>query len=370
MAFKTNGEVMSRIFWISVWALSAWISPARAQSSAEVLLSTDNAYNPIPSPDGKLIAYVRTGWNPQRGTGGVGRSNLISEVAVISADGNLVTKSAIAEAFISGWTPDGTRLVCYRDWSYFLVSLDGKRTAEGQIPEVAGVQTPFNRPEWVSYSPSLAAIVWSHMVDSTHWTIENPDRTLVSTGSPIGVRAIPSPNGRYVAVYGEYSPTELRVYDTQTGRWSALGKISIHPDGYWWHYLQPSWNPWFANSSRLAFFVGSALVTSTPDSQQKTETVINGQAGLPVPSPDGQSIAFVTAEPRPLKGNASGQFWGNTTVWTIATAAGSTPRAVTQKSDDATYDLSWLNNNTVVFDRIANEVFYQRARIWKATVSR
>jgi hypothetical protein len=34
---------------------------ARAQSSSESMLATDNAYNPIPSPDGKYIAYLHTG---------------------------------------------------------------------------------------------------------------------------------------------------------------------------------------------------------------------------------------------------------------------------------------------------------------------
>jgi Tol biopolymer transport system component len=362
---KANIKVMSRIIWILAWALSIWISSAAAQSSSEVLLSTDNAYNPLPSPNGKFVAYVRLRWDPMKGSGGFGRSNLVSEVAVISADGNLVTKSAIAQTFISGWTPDDTQLVCFKNWIYFLVSLDGTRAAEGQVP-----QTPFNRPEWVSYSPSLATIVWTHMVDKSRWTIETPDRVLVSTQSPIGERAVPSPDGRYIAVYGEYSPTDLKVYDTQTGKWSALGKINIHPDGDGWHYLQPSWNPWFADSSRLAFFVGSTLVISTPEGQQKTETVMDGHVGLPVPSPDGKSIAFITAEPHPSKVNSTHQFWGNTTMWVISTAPKSSPRAVTQKSDDETYDLNWLNNNTVVFDRVANEVFYQRARIWKANVPR
>jgi Tol biopolymer transport system component len=210
------------------------------------------------------------------------------------------------------------------------------------------------------------------LVDKSHWTIETSDRVLVSTEFPIGVRPVPSPNGRYIAVYSDFSPTELRVYDTQTGKWSDLGKITIHPDGYSWQDLWPSWNPWFANSSRLAFFVGSTLVISTPDGQKKTETSIDGQAGLPVPSPDGKSIAFITAEPRPSKVNSSRQFWGNTIVWVIAAEARSTPHPVTQKSDDETYDLNWLNNNTIVFDRVANDLLYQRARIriWKANVTR
>jgi len=374
MAFKTDTKTMSRISWILVWVLLAWISSAAAQNSSEVLLSNDNAYNPMPSPDGKFVAYIRTGWGRVRGITGFGRSNLISEVAVISADGTLLTKSAIADTFISGWTPDGTRLVCYRDWNYFLVSMDGTRTAEGQVPPVAGDGTPFNRPEWVSFSSSLAMIVWSRNVDADHWAIETPERTVVtatvaSTRSPIGPRAVPSPDGRYIAVFGHFSPTELWIYDTRTGRWSDLGKIIIHPSQDW-NYIQPAWSPWFADSSRLAFFLGSSLVVSTPDGQHKTETIVEGQTGLPVPSPDGQSIAYVTSEPRPMRANASAQFWGGSTIWVISTKPGSRPRAASQKSDDATYDLNWLNNDTIVFDRVADEVFYQRARIWKAKVPR
>jgi hypothetical protein len=35
---------------------------ARAQNSSESLFTADNAYNPIPSPDGRHVAYVRAGW--------------------------------------------------------------------------------------------------------------------------------------------------------------------------------------------------------------------------------------------------------------------------------------------------------------------
>jgi len=34
----------------------------RPQTYSEALMSTENGYNLIPSPDGKYLAYVRTGW--------------------------------------------------------------------------------------------------------------------------------------------------------------------------------------------------------------------------------------------------------------------------------------------------------------------
>jgi hypothetical protein len=63
------------------------VTRSQSQASSETLLTPDNAYNPIPSPDRKRISYVRTGWGRPGGSDGFGRSNLVSEVAV---DKNLV----------------------------------------------------------------------------------------------------------------------------------------------------------------------------------------------------------------------------------------------------------------------------------------
>lgn len=338
----------------------------RAQTSRETLLSTENAYNPIPSPDGKLIAYVRTGWGRPGGSGGFGRSNLVSEVAVVNADGALVTETPLIDSLLSGWTPDSTRLVCYRDREYALISLDGKTTAKGRIPnrseELAGA-------EWVSYLPSPATIVWSRQTADSHRVVESPEGIIVRAKVPIGERILPSPDGRYFAVFGASPGSHLWVYDTQLKSWTELATIRIHPNSDW-GYIQPSWNPWFADSSRLVYFSDSFLTISTPDGRQKTETRIDPAAGLPTPSPDGLSIAFVTFEPRPMNTRPDLQFWGGTTIWVIASVPGAQPRALTQRNPDETYDLRWLNDQTLVFDRIADAAFYQQARLWKVDVPR
>ena len=74
----------------------------RSQAYDGNLLSTENAYNPFPSPDGKYIAYVRTGWGRPGGSSGFGRSNLVSELAVIDGNGNPVAKPPLVDAFLSG----------------------------------------------------------------------------------------------------------------------------------------------------------------------------------------------------------------------------------------------------------------------------
>jgi hypothetical protein len=111
-------------------------------------------------------------------------------------------------------------------------------------------------------------------------------------------------------------------------------------------------------------------VITTPDGRQKTEIMVNGHAGLPAASPDGQSIAYVTFEPRPMKVRPDLQFWVGTTILVIPISAGSKPRTITLKHPDEVYDLKWLNNGALVFDRVADEVLYQHARIWRAAVPR
>jgi hypothetical protein len=89
-------------------------------------------------------------------------------------------------------------------------------------------------------------------------------------------------------------------------------------------------------------------VISTPDGMQKTEIKIDGPAGLPVPSPDGKSVAYVTYDPRPMINRPDLQFWGGTTILVVPTSAGSRPRPITLKNPDEVYDLKWLNNGALV----------------------
>jgi hypothetical protein len=139
----------------------------------ETLVSTENAYNPNPSPDGRHIAYVRTGWGRPKGSGGFGRSNLVSEVTVIDASGNLVTKNAISDGFLSGWTPDSTGLVCYRDGGYSLVSMDGKHSTKGRLPGATNVLGT----ERVTYLPRSGTGIWSQQ-NGFHTELVSPNGML------------------------------------------------------------------------------------------------------------------------------------------------------------------------------------------------
>jgi Tol biopolymer transport system component len=345
---------------------ASMVPPTQPTAYDDTLLSTENAYNPIPSPDGKYIAYVRTGWGRSGGSGGVGRSNLVSEIAVIEGNGNLVAKPPVVDAFLSGWTPDGADLVCYRDGEFYLVSMNGKLLSNGQLPGATNVIGT----ERVSYLPGSQVVIWSQQ-NGFHTVLETPNGVLTKHDGWLGALIAASPDGRYVAIAGGWSQSHLWVYDIDLRKWTDLGDADIHPDREW-DYIKPSWNPWFANSSRLAYFThdNSILSISTPDGKQRTDIRIEGPAGLATPSPDGRFVAYVTFEPRPQRQRPDLQFWGGTRVWVVSLVGKPDPRPVTLKSLDETYDLRWLNDRTLVFDRVSDVLFYKQSRVWKATVPR
>jgi Tol biopolymer transport system component len=347
-----------------ILSASLLVIPSHTRASSETPLIPDNAYTAIPSPDGKYIAYVRTGWGRPKGSGGFGRSSLVSEVVVMEVGGNLTAKNPVAGAFLSGWTPDSTSLACYRDGEYSLVSMNGKRSSKAWLPATTNVLGT----ERVSYLPRLGVMIWSRQ-NGFRTVLETPNGVLAQHDGWHGALIAPSPDGKYIAVAGSWPQSHLWVYDIDLRKWADLGEADIHPDRDW-DYIKPSWNPWFADSSRVAYFTHdhSILSISTPDGEQQKDIRINGTAGLAAPSPDGQFIAYVTFESRPQKVRPDLQFWGGTQVWVVSLVDKPEPRPVTQKSVDETYDLRWLDDHTLIFDRVADVAFYKQSRIWKAEI--
>jgi Tol biopolymer transport system component len=360
-----NIKGKASVVLISLLLTSLAVVLARPQTSNETLLSTENAYNPIPSPDGKYIAYVRTGWGREGGSGGFGRSNLVSQVAIIDGNGIAASKF-LADAFLSGWTSHAAQIVCYRDGEYSFVSKEGNRSGEGRFPAATNVMGT----ERVSYLPRSGKMIWSRQ-SGFQTVLETPSGMLAQRDGWQGDLIAPSPDGKYVAITGGWPQSHLWVYDIDRNHWADLGEASIHPDRDW-DYIKPSWNPWFANSSRLVYFTqhSSVLSISDPDGKQRTDVQIDGKAGLAASSPDSQSLAYVTFEPRPRKERSDLQFWGETRVWVISLTGKGEPRPVTTTSRDETYDLRWLDGHTLVFDRVADVPFYRQSRLWKVDVSR
>ena len=96
-----------------------------------------NAYDPVPSPDGKLIAYVLTGRKLEGGSGGFGRSNLQSDVKFCDSSGQTL-QNPYAEGFLGEWLPDSSEIVSFRDWKFSLLDPGGSKESQSMLPRLDG----------------------------------------------------------------------------------------------------------------------------------------------------------------------------------------------------------------------------------------
>ena len=329
-----------------------------AVSQHETMFLDVDAYQPVPSPDGKLVAYVLTGMK-RDGTAGMGRSHLRSNVAFADREGNHLRDPNV-EGFLGEWLPDSSAISSYRDWRFSLVTPEGSQK-NGAMPQTHTPNSPFGA-ERAQYIPAFNGFVWIEYSGPTTYleTINGPVATFDRWFQNEAL-IVPSPDGRYLAI-GDLRGQNFWIYDIGKNTWKDLGPFSVHPDPNW-DYIKPNWNPWFSDSVHLALFSGSSLYTIRADGTDRRELWPTKNAGLPVPSPDGKSIAYVTFAPRLAQHRTDLEFWGGSTIWVISTEGGA-PRQVTLPSKDETYDLRWLTNSSLIFDRIGEGLFNPHARIW------
>jgi hypothetical protein len=338
-----------------------------AVSQRETIFLDVDAYQPLPSPDGKLVACVLTGMKMD-GFFGFGRSHLRSNVAFVDQNGKHL-RDANVEGFLGEWLPDSSAVSSYRDWRFSLVTPDGSQK-KGAIPQR---DTPNSPPgaERAQYIPAFDGFVWiEHSGEITYLKTMNGPVATVGGLLPSEALIMPSPDGRYLAIGGktsyQWEDRNLWIYDIEKKTWKDLGSLSVHPDPNW-DYIKPNWNPWFPDSLHLALFAGSSLYTVRPDGTQRHLLLNVEHAGLPVPSPDGKSIAYATFAPQPMEHRPDLEFWGESSIWVVS-AEGGTPRQVTLPSKDETVDLRWLTNTSLIFDRIGQELFNAHARIWTVAI--
>ncbi len=99
------------------------------------------------------------------------------------------------------------------------------------------------------------------------------------------------------------------------------------------------WDPWFADSSQLAFFTDEGLIVSSPDGRHRRVVLHTREpAGLAVPSPDGRLIAYATFASRPAAPNAMGNLpvWNCTGIWVVGTQVSAEPVRVAGPSPEST----------------------------------
>ena len=279
----------------------------------------------------------------------------------MTASGELFSPTPVADAFLSGWTL-ANQLICYRDWHFLLINLD--KGVLRKADETGG-DGRFERSERVAYLSKMKTFVWVEHRRTPRTILLTQNGPIGESSATTGAIVSPSPDERFIAVVG--NGMVLWIYDVVQKTWTNLGTADIHPDRNW-DYIKPSWNPWFADSSRLAFISGSSLVVASPDGRHRTTVHVKGPAGLAVPSPDGKRVAYITFTPRPMKIRPDLKFWGGTVIWTVPSEGKDKPLQITLPNEDTTYDLNWAGNHSLVFDRVSDTPFYSHARLWVASV--
>lgn len=353
-----------------VLALAYILARASLAQQPEKLFLTETAYDPVPSPDGKQVAFVLTGRDSTYGSGGFGRSNLRSVICFTDERGTQVHKTP-SYRFLAGWLFDSSGVVSYRDWHFALTDLDGKERSAGSMPTMLEGDGP-QGAERVAYDSNQKTFVWIEHSKTTS-LLQTPGGTLATFAGllPLSASIVPSPDGRYLAIGGPseylYESHDLWVFDTQRNTWANLGRLDIHPDPNW-DYIKPSWNPWFSDGRMLAFFSGNRLRVASADGRTRRTIRKVKNAGLAVPSKDGRTIAYATFIRRPGKIRPDLSFWGGSTIWVVPVKSGAA-KQVTKPADAETFCLSWLTPSTLIFDRIGESLFNDDARIWTVSVA-
>jgi hypothetical protein len=282
----------------------------------------------------------------------------------MTTSGTTLSRTPLADAFLSGWTSDGNDLICYRGFHFLMVAPHGG--VSRQAAETGG-DGGFSRSERAGYLSRSHTFVWVEHQGSPRTLLLTENGPIAENSVITGAIVVPSPDERFIAVAG--NGMDLWIYDRAKKVWANLGRADIHPSSDW-DYIKPTWNPWFADSLRLTFLSGTSLVIASPDGRHRNVLRVTEQAGLAVPSPDGKRVAYVTFTSRPQKIRPDLKFWGGTVIWTVPTDGKGDRVQITSSNDDTTYDLNWASNDRLVVDRVSDTVFYPHARLWTASVPR
>jgi hypothetical protein len=334
----------------------------------------EDACCPVPNADGSQIAFTRPRWGGRAVEGE--RSKL--DVEVMVADAAAARVVPLTRGFVAGWTSTG-EVLAWRDGTVFAFGYDG-HVREFKL----GVRANGEWPDRVSSLASKREVVYAN-VGANETLIETVGdggaRVLArhpNQAAPLGELVVPSPDERYLAVLdASFVTPMLRVFDQATGAWTKFGSIVVYPQataGHW-DSLKPRWNPWFPDGAHLTFATASGVHVATPDGKNTAELAHVSHAGLPTPSPDGQSVAFVTLDLVPRRDAPGSNNIEDVQLWVVAARPGATPRPLTGRSNEATVALAWLNPRELVYDRVSwftedprRETAQPRARIYKAAV--
>jgi HEAT repeat protein len=367
-------------------------------SAAESVFPSVQGTGPVVSPDGKWVAYVETGWGHPGGSGGMGRSNLLSITHVARRDGSL--DRVVSDMFLVGWMSDSQRLASTRDGFAAIVNLTGKTVTEfgdrldkpdtgggfsrevwptGEIRQQFGVRMPHAKgfqppgmhseeifsfdsgedaavsPDGKWFGPRRVKDQWQFIdPEGNKRELKAPDRETLW-----GSQAVWSPDGACVVV-GPVEPSGSfgRDKGVEPGKAFVIDfggltlKAVIEVDQVWgmggWNYRKGRWNPWSRDGKRLAFIRQGQVWTSDPDGNATQLTFDGSNKVFPTFSPDGTKMAYITWQ---FDNREHYTRLGPTDIWVVDIKTRLAAR-VTRADSSRIEGLDWLDNSTLIYDRL------------------
>jgi hypothetical protein len=367
-------------------------------SPVESLFPSTNGTQPLVSPDGKWVAYVETGWGRQFPLGGMGRSHLQSLTHVVRSDGT--SDHIVSDMFLVGWMSDSRRLASARDGYAAVVNLEGKVVTEfGERLDKPEGRRGFDRETWPPsptgrrygaamphtkrfrhkgedsrsigmfdygedaafspdgkwFGPRQVNDQWQ-FVDSQGQTIE----VKRPADAPWGYRAVWSPDGTHIVFvplvmsnsFGGSEEIQLRkaiVINFVGQITEAVLEVDEFPKVGDWDYRKGRWDPWSKDGKQLAFIRQNQVWTADANGGNAKQVTFQAfNKAFPTFSPDGTKIAYVTWQPDSRERHMR---FGPTDIWVVACKTGMATR-VTQADAGRIQGLSWLDNVTLMYDRM------------------
>jgi len=339
------------------------------KAGRETVLTSWNGTAPLVSPDGKMIAYVETGYGRPGGSGGFGGSNQLSVTHIMDADGT--NDRVVSDMSLNIWLADSSGVATSRDGYAAISNVKGDIVAEfgltksmsadsensratdwrnGDLREQYGDRMPhtkfFNWSDHIQDAGDNAAFSpdgrWMGPLQSqTEAFLLGSDDQRIKLYLPAYIldqcRVFWSPDNKFVLVT-EAIRGQLMVIDVE----KRTGRMIQNMD------ILLSRSPFSADSTHITFVRNDQVWMSQPDgSNLKQLTFDSSQKRRPVFSRDGKSIAYVKSQTDYRDRNPQE---GVTDIWVLNIETGLATR-VTAPNPDRIGSVDWLDDRTLIFSR-------------------
>ena len=340
-----------------------------ASGPLEKPFPSQNGVGPMVSPDGHWVAYTQTGWGRPGGTGGMGRSNLLTIAHVVKADGT--ADRVVSDMSMAGWMADSKRVGTARDCFAAITGLDGTILAEfgaplppdqtnprdekwlqGDLRGQFGTSMPHRKrvdatqgafsPDGKWFGPrSLknACEFWG--ADGTTLRIPLKDKQSVG-GQPAW-----SPDGRRVAcLAGGWGMTIIDLPNKTV--LPVTMRIDMPYDSAR-EYQDCRWNPWSPDGRRLTFISDEEVWVSAADGTgEKKITFDATRKAWPTFSRNGKLVAYFAWQDVQQE---SGGHVAPVNLWVVDVETMLAVRLTAAPVTDI-LSLDWLDDQTLIVDHV------------------